>query len=214
MLKAAFALGAALYVCIPSLASACEGKSFILDETFKSPDSGWDAPDANLTYGPSGASITSDPNASYFTLNRNYTSDGSDICATVVWPAEVDKITEGKGHLSGAIIFWAKDNSNFYIAKVGILGDVSVIRKIAGNWSLVSSKLGNELNLVRSSASNNNEIEVQITGTHASVRVNGKPVLEINGQPPSGSGYVGVYAGVAQQVFPVLISRFQIAIMP
>ena len=214
MLKVISAVGAAFYVYSASLAFACQNMNVILDENFKTPDSGWGDPNDQISYGPSGASIKSEPKRSSYNLNTNYTSDGTNICAIMEWPKELDSVTDSKASIYGGIIFWAKDISNFYLASVTAAGSVQVSRKVANAWSVVTVKQGDNLKLARLSASDKNEIEVQITGIHAAVRLNGKPVMDFNGQPPSGGGYVGIDAGMGDPPLPIVFSRFQIATLP
>ena len=110
-------------------------------------------------------------------INDNYTSEGTDICATVVWSAEINKVQD-KNLASGGIIFWAKDNANFYQMTVDALGNIVVNRMIAGTWSVVAKKTNQELKLARLAPSDKNEIEVQITGSHAAVMLKVKALIE------------------------------------
>ena len=213
MSKVTLALGAALSIFFTSSVLACQSKTFIIDEPFKTPDAGWDAPDKFLSYGPSGASIVSDPGKGYFSLNKNYTSDGVDLCSTFAWPASLDKI-EDKKPVNAGVLFWAKDNNNYYVAVMNAAGSVYVSRMIAGKWSRINTKDFNDPKVVRLSASDKNEVEVQITGSHAAIRLNGQPVFEVNGQPPSGGGYVGITAGMGDPALPIVFSAFQLAALP
>jgi hypothetical protein len=77
---------------------ACQGSSVILDENFQKLDySGWDGPDPMLSYGPSGAVLKPGPHQGYYTMNKHYTSDGTDLCTTAIWPASDIKPTEVGG---------------------------------------------------------------------------------------------------------------------
>src|SRR5262245_39638305 len=107
--------GLLLAVISASGALACQGSSVLLDEKFTAPDSSWDKPDDRLSYGPSGAVLKPPPGEAYYTYNMNYTSDGVDLCATAIWPSDI-KPTTGDGTV--AILFWAKDYPNRYVAGI------------------------------------------------------------------------------------------------
>jgi len=107
-----------LRVCILALmlaavparfASACEASNIILDETFKTPESGWTQfKDKYISYGPSGAAVSlneKDTGYGVLKLNYHFTSDGTDLCATAAWP---DKVKPDAPQLGYGIAFWAR----------------------------------------------------------------------------------------------------------
>jgi hypothetical protein len=176
-------------------ALACQGSSVILDEKFTAPESGWDKPDQMLIYGSSGAVFKPPQGQGYIGMNSHFTSDGTDLCTTAIWPASGVKPTELDGTVG--IMFWAKDYQNYYVAKIGNQGNFYITRYITNvGQDILRGPQGDNVHLefVNKDPGGKNELEVQISGTKATFFVNGKKVVDFAGQPPPASGYVGIYA--------------------
>ena len=93
-------------------ALACQGKTTAagLDETFKTPDPGWGAPDDAASFTPGGLVLKPPVNGSAWRWNPNYTIDGSDLCVSVANPSELSGRT-AIGDVG--VRFWAHDAQNF-----------------------------------------------------------------------------------------------------
>jgi hypothetical protein len=184
-----FGLLLAVFFVYPSF--ACQPSSgVILEENFKDPERGWTPSDnASLFYGPSGAGLKYSPGTGFPVLNSHYTSDGTDLCMTIVWsPSPAAANETGVG-----VLFWAKDYPNYYTAQITNHGNILVIRRIADvNQRIFLEKDDKHPDLIHKDPGSTNEVEVQISGVKAILWVNGRKIFEIVGQPPPGSGYVGL----------------------
>ena len=209
-----FGLLFAVFFVYPSF--ACHpGSAVILDENFKNPESGWGPADNVLSYGPSGVALKYAPGAGLAAINWHYTSDGADLCMTVIWPSSA-----ANEHTMG-IIFWAKDYSNYYAAQFTNHGTISVTRRIADTARfLLLENDDKHPDLIHKDPGGTNEVEVQISGLKATMWVNGKKIFDIAGQPPFGSGYVGFFgsrsaAGDVSGDPPIMtIPKFMITTYP
>jgi hypothetical protein len=199
-------------------ASACGASNIILDETFKTPESGWtQVKNKYISYGPSGATVNfldKDSSYSILKLNYHFTSDGTDLCATAAWPdkgLKPDELALGFG-----IGFWGKDDSNYYTVMIRNDGSYYISRSIADNWQDLVT-VTDAKSAINAGAGASNEVEVQISGSRATLLVNGKKITDFVGQPPAnGSGAVGFNAETYGKVFPLalVISDFKIATFP
>jgi hypothetical protein len=199
-------------------ALACQGSHVILDENFQKLDySGWAAPNDKLSYGPSGAVLKPSANRGYYTFNNHYTSDGTDLCTTAIWPAGDIKSAEFAGTVG--ILFWMKDTANFYSAVITNQGDFVIDRFIENSPTvqIIGGPEGKDVHLdfVNKEPGGKNEIEVQISGTKVTLFVNERKVIEFSGQPPPGSGgSVGIFASNQDAVFAYTFHSFRIAAYP
>jgi hypothetical protein len=196
MTRSAWVLAVALVAVPGSGALACHGSSVVLDDKFNSPDPGWPGASEYVSFGASGVVLKPGPGLGYLVLNKNYTTDGTDLCATAVWAATGIKSSELDGTVG--IVFWAKDYSNFYVAKISNQGDYWLTRFIADNvQNILVGPEGqdNHLDFVNKAPSDKNELELQISGTKGTFFVNGKKVFDFAGQPPPASGSLGLWAG-------------------
>ena len=207
---------AAFLLAVPALtieASACQGSTIILDEAFKTPDAGWDAKDDWWSFGAKGATLKMPTSGGYYALNRNYTSDAVDICTSFNWPAD---LKQDSTHGSGVgVVFWAKDYQNFYAILLQSDGGLHVSRRVANNSRVIVQKEPKDIKVAHSAPGDLNEIDVQISGPHAIIRVNGTQVVETAGQPPPSGGFVGLDAyTTAGNTFAVTFPKFQISANP
>jgi hypothetical protein len=188
-------------------ALACQGSTLILDESFKSPESGWDSADEHLSYGAAGAVISLPKGKAYYTFNRHFTSDGTDLCATLLWPrtgrigatdsaARIGAIDSGgqpnEPEGTAGLAFWAKDYRNYYLVQISNNGEFIIQRQIGNTRHMLSTITDSPL--VNKNPGGKNEIEAQISGVKAVFFLNGKKVADFSGQPPPGSGFVGLFA--------------------
>jgi hypothetical protein len=184
-----FGLLFAVFFVYPSF--ACQpGSGVILDENFKNPDPGWTPTDnVSLFYGPSGVALKHAPGTGVPVLNWRYTSDGTDLCMTIVWsPSAANETAVG-------VLFWAKDDRNYYTAEITNHGTIFVNRMIADARQRILLEIDDKHpGLIHKDPGGTNEVEVQISGVKATMWVNGKKIFDFAGQPPPGSGYVGLHS--------------------
>lgn len=171
---------------------ACEGSNVIVDESFQKPESGWGAASDHVSYGPLGMALKWDLGQAYTVINDHYTSDGTDLCVTAIWPSDLNP-GDKEWTIDAGIIFWAKDNENFYAAFVDNLGYYAITRYV-GDHPRTIAKAPAQFEFVNKRSGDKNELEVQISGAKGTFLINGKKVLDFGGQPPTGTGSVGVWA--------------------
>ena len=198
---------------IAGRARACQTSTVILDESFQAitATSGWSPASDYTSYGATGAILKPPAGRSIITSNQNFTSDGSDICATWLFPPPPAAPT-----LSAGVAFWFKDFDNYYVASLNVLGGIGIYRTIAGTPHTILHKDAKDVGAANLTAGSKNEIEVEISGTRGAMLINGKKVADFGGQPPPGTGLVGIYAdspGTAPAVFSTF-PKFQVGTYP
>ncbi len=198
-----FAVSMALALATGGDAWACQGKTTaaILDDTFKSPDPGWGAPDDAASFTPGGLVLKPPVNGSAWRWNPNYTLDGNDLCVSVVNPSQPSG-RPAPGDVG--VWFWSQSAQNFYTATLSLDGTASIDRLVNGVWHVVLPPTPS--GAVRTKPGAVNEVEVAVRGNTGSFYINGTKITDFHGEPPPNGGPPGVYAesgstGVAW-VFP------------
>ncbi len=125
-----FAVSMALALATGGDAWACQGKTTaaILDDTFKSPDPGWGAPDDAASFTPGGLVLKPPVNGSAWRWNPNYTLDGNDLCVSVVNPSQPSG-RPATGDVG--VWFWSQSAQNFYTATLSLDGTASIDRLVS-----------------------------------------------------------------------------------
>ncbi len=198
---------AAVFILGGSTAFACQGKAnAALDENFQKPDAGWGKiGDDVFSTSPQGLVIKSKAGSNSWIYNSNYTLDGTDFCAQFTLPAQMP--TPADRHTVGdaGVLFWLKDNLNFYVATVGADASVGIYRLINNNWSTIYGPT--PTTAFKTAPGTTNEIEIQVKGNTGTLIVNDTPVTTFHGQAPPNGGSPGVYVESADKsvttwVFP------------
>jgi hypothetical protein len=113
-------------------AFACQGRGApTLDEDFKNPDIGWGKPDTIASYTQQGLVLRPPVNGSAWRWNPNYAIDGSNLCVSIVNPAE---LSGGRDSGDVGVWFWSHNAQNFYTATLSLDGSVSIDRLVNGAW--------------------------------------------------------------------------------
>jgi hypothetical protein len=207
-------LGAVAIVCLAAgAASACLGKNDpALDDNFSKPDAGWPSGD-NVTPTPQGLVIKPPANGSTWAVNSNYTMDGSDLCVTVAWPATLPSPANEDTVGDVGVLFWKRDNDNYYMAAISPDGIAVVSRYLNDQWLTIANPAHSDA--VKTGAGVANEIEVTTKGNAGSLYINGTKIADFHGQaPPGGGGSPGVYAESGPSVTSWVFSRVQLYTLP
>jgi hypothetical protein len=108
------------------------------------------------------------------------------------------------------IVFWAIDNSNFYVACVQADSSCNIFRYSAARWLTPASIPASAT--VHKGTGTSNLLRVVTKGNRATFYVNGTQVTAITGMPPAGGGLVGIYA--QSDTVPATWSAQDFKVMP
>jgi len=202
-------LGALIVLLVTSGAAlACLGKSDpALDDNFTKPDPGWPNADNVLTT-PQGLVVKPPANGSTWAVNANYTMDGSDLCVTVALPQTLPTPANEDTVGDVGILFWKRDNDNYYMAAISPDGVAVVSRYLNGQWQTIVNPTRSEA--IKTGPGAVNEIEVTARGNAGSFYVNGTKLSDFRGQAPPGGGPPGIYAESGPAVTTWVFSRVQL----
>ena len=171
-------------------ACACQAKgtAAILDDTFKTPDPGWGAPDDAAAFTADGLALKPPVNGSAWRWNPNFTMDGYDFCVSVVNPSQA----AGRDIGDVGVRFWAQDAQNFYTATLSLDGTAAIDRLVGGVWHVVAPPTPSPA--VHTKAGVVNEVEITVRGNSGAFYINGTKITDFHGDPPPKGGPPGVYA--------------------
>jgi len=171
---------------------ACKqnGATIFFDE-FAPPDPGWGTPgdtgffkDGRMVLKPAAKSTTT------WTFSPMVFKSGV-VCSDIKTPVHVKNLG---GDSNGGIMFWASDDSNYYLAAIYADGTFGVYREIDGIWAtlLPRSKAAS----IQPGENAVNRVKITFANDTATLTVNGSDIFHMqHAQPPDGGGAVGFYAG-------------------
>ena len=168
---------------LPSFQSVVGG-DVLLEDNFAKLDPSWESGE-NVKVQDGKLIITPALDKGTHALNDSNVFDEADITVNVML-AEGGDPTE-----TGGIVFWAKDDSNFYVLVVSADGDTGIWRLAANRWMYPVRLAPNDA--VKKGFRQSNTLRVVIKGHQALAYVNDKQVGKITGTPPEGGGQVGLY---------------------
>jgi hypothetical protein len=201
-------VGAVLLCATSGMVLACQGKSDpALDDNFSKPDPGWPSSD-NVSITPQGLVIKPPVNGSTWVVNGNYTMEGADLCVTVALPATLPNPANEDTVGDVGIVFWKRDNDNYYLAAISPDGIAAISRSVGGQWTTIVDPIKSPA--VKMGANAVNEIEVMTKGNAGGFYVNGAKITDFHGQAPSDGGPPGVYAESGPSITTWVFSRVQI----
>ena len=199
---------AVLLVAASNMASACQGKSDpALDDNFSKPDPGWPNSD-NVTLTPQGLTVKPPINGSTWVVNGNYTMDGADLCVTVALPTALPNPANEDTVGDVGVVFWKRDNDDYYLAAISPDGIAAVSRSVDGQWTTIVDAINSPA--IKTGAGAVNEIEVTTKGNAGTFYVNGTKITDFHGQAPPGGGPPGVYAESGPTITTWVFSKVQI----
>jgi hypothetical protein len=200
--------GAVFLLMSGGLAVACQGKSDpALDDNFSKPDPGWPTSD-NVQLTPQGLVIKPPVNGSTWVVNGNYTTDGADLCVTVAMPTSMPNPANEDTVGDVGIVFWKRENDNYYLAAISPDGQASISRSVDGQWTTIVEPAPSKD--IKTGAGAVNEIEVTLKGNAGTFYVNNSKIATFRGQAPPDGGPPGIYAESGPTVTAWVFSRVQI----
>ncbi len=212
-MRARAILGAvAVLFATSGAAPACLGKSDpALDDNFAHPDPGWPNAD-NVSPTPQGLVVKPPVNGSTWAVNSNYAMDGSDLCVTVALPATLPTPADEDTVGDVGVLFWRRDNDNYYMAAISPDGVAVVSRYLSGQWLTIVNPTHSPA--IKTGAGAVNEIEITTRGNAGSLYLNGTKVTDFRGQSPPSGGAPGIYAESGPNVTTWVFSRVQLYTLP
>jgi hypothetical protein len=181
--------------------------SVIVADTFETLDPGWGAEQGWFGVKDGRLFVQFDPKQSYTALYRAEAVD--DIDATVKV-----KVNDGNDDAvsGGAITFWATDpTADFWQFELYDNGNIGVFRRVKDRW-LTPMAVKAAPAEARVNPAGPNELRVVTKGRKATFYLNGVEVGTINGQPPKGGSFFGLYgesgdAGVTVEFSDLVVKK-------
>jgi glucose/mannose transport system substrate-binding protein len=170
---------------LPSILSVLAGE-ILYQDNFANLDQSWGTPSERLSVKDGKLTLKPAPNTAQSILNQSNVFDDADIRVEVTMPA-------GDANVPGGLIFWAKDQSNFYCLCIDAAGYFKISRYVTDRWLQPVGWIENEA--INKGIGQVNRLRVVTKGHQATAYINDKQVATFNGQPPQGGGCIGVSGG-------------------
>jgi hypothetical protein len=112
-----------LFLPVPSVFAG----EILYEDHFTSLDPSWGIPSERLSVNDGKLTLKPAPNTTQSILNQSNIFDDADISVEVTMPV-------GDPNVPGGLIFWAKDQSNFYRLCIDAAGYFKISRYVADRW--------------------------------------------------------------------------------
>jgi hypothetical protein len=181
-----FAAAAAL---TPVAAHACTGTA-LFEDAFASLDSGWgDGAGGRLKVADGKATISLPANALWWVWNSGWAFPAAvDLCVDATTLSDTaDPVSSAAG-----LVFWVKDNGNFYVFNVSSAGTYWISRLLDGKWAKNPADAVASPD-IRKGPNQTNSLRVKSDGANVAFFINGKEQTKLKLQPPGKSSYVGLF---------------------
>ncbi len=186
-----FALISVLLFSVTKSALACKGSQVLFQDNFATLDPAWGNPSQNLNVRDGKLVLQPDVNAGFVSINQANLYNDIDACIKVSM-AKSDDPSWG-----GGLVFWAKDNSNYYALLVSGDGQFSIRRYV--NDRALTPVDWRENPSVKKGIGQVNELRIVTNGNQATAYINDTQVVTFNGQPPDGGSLIGVKGSSAEK---------------
>lgn len=173
-------------------APCAEGK-VLFEDGFTSHDPAWGPKDARLTISSGEAVLSPVPGTRTFRWNRAFVFGDLDACASV----RLAKPTSDPTSSYAGLMFWVKDNRNYYQAVLAPNGYFTVARVVDGAVEQKRPVEWTKLDAAKTSTKEKNTLRVTTKGDAVEISVNGTKVAEFKGEPPGAPSYIGMLAASA-----------------
>ncbi len=177
---------------LPSDSQCSDGKVLFADD-FSRHDPTWGKKDSRFKIGAGEAVFTPVPGTRTFRLNRVFLFDDIVACATV----RLNKNTTDPTLSYAGLVFWVKDNENYYQAVVAPSGYFTVARVVDGQVQSSRPIEWTKVDVIKTGSKQDNTLRVGLNGDNAEIMINGKKVGSFKGESPGGPSYVGLLASSA-----------------
>ena len=165
------------------------GAEILYEDDFTNLDPSWGTPGAILSVKEGRLVLKPAPNTTQSVLNQANVFDDADIEVQVI-------LSSGDATVPAGLIFWAKDYSNFYCFNIDANGSFKISHFVIDRW--LTPVGWTDSPVINKGIGPSNKLRVLTKGRQATVYINDKEVITINGQPPPGGGCVGISGGSAQ----------------
>jgi hypothetical protein len=170
--------------------AGCGTGKVLFQDPFASHDPGWGAKDDRVAIGSGEAVLSPEPGTRTLRWNRAFLFGDVDVCATARLTSYTsDPITSYAG-----LMFWVKDDRNFYQAVIAESGHFTVARVVDGKAQERRPVAWTDIDAAKAKAKERNTLRVVTKGDRVAILVNGKRVGQFNAEPPRGPSYVGLLA--------------------
>jgi len=170
--------------------AGCGNGKVLFVDAFTSHDPAWGPKDDRLAIASGEAVLSPAPGTRTLRWNRAFVFDDVDVCATARLTSYTsDPITSYAG-----LMFWVKDDRNFYQAVIAESGHFTVARVVDGKVLQKRPVAWTDLDVAKTNVKEKNTLRVATKGDRVVISVNGKQVAKFNGDPPRGPSYVGMLA--------------------
>lgn len=190
MSKTLALLGLGFLTCVaPTLsANACKGDKILFDDDFSYHDRSWGAASEAFEIKDGKATLKPKSNQSFWGWNPAFAFDDADVCVAVTLVQSSDETRSGAG-----IMFWTKDNANFFTFIVASNGFYMVRRQLAGAW-VADTIPWTQTDAIKQGPNQANLLRVTTKGQVVTLMLNDKEVARFKAQRPEGHVFVGFYA--------------------
>jgi len=166
-------------------AVACGGSNVLFDDNFATLDPSW-GPASEMHYAKDGNLVVVPNPNSYHTLqNQTGLYQNADVCVRIQFAK-----TEDPTNTYGAIVFWALDYANYYVADIASNGYFRVARWQNERW--LYPVQWTQTKVIKQGLGQWNELHLVLKDRQATFSINGTQVVTFKGQPPKGGSLVGL----------------------
>ncbi len=168
----------------------CGTGKALLEDVFTVHDPAWGPKDDRLAIAAGEAVLSPAPGTRTLRWNRAFVFDDVDACATTQLTSYTsDPITSYAG-----LMFWVKDDRNFYQAVITESGHFTVARVVDDKVQQKRPVAWTDLDVAKTRSKGKNTLRVATKGDRVVISVNGRQVAKFTGDRPKGGSYVGVLA--------------------
>ena len=175
-------LAVAIAIVAAAVSAGWAGK-VLFEDKFASLDPAWGFPGETLNVKDGMLVVTLKPNDGLTFLNQaNIFPNDLDASCTIKW------LKAPSIHVAG-LIFWAKDQSDYYLALISSNGQLAVQHLVANRFLMPVT--WHPVEAIKQGEGAENQIKVVTKGNQAKIFINGKEEITTKGQPPQGAASSG-----------------------
>ena len=170
----------------------CWAAKVVFEDKFTTLDPAWGSPSAIMNVKDGKLVITPERNTTQTILNQANVLPNDMEASVSLSFIKATAPTWGSG-----LVFWAKDYDEYYAALINAQGWFGIQRHVSNRYLLPVA--WRESDAVKKGEGVENQIKVVTKGTQATVYINGKEVISLNGQPPEGGTLIGFKVASGQE---------------
>ena len=169
---------------------ACGGQ-MLYQDNFQTLDPSWGVADQSAYIQNGALMLAAGPGGTTSRINGKGRYGDFDVCVAAGTPLAQDVAG------SAGLIFWASDPKNFYMLAVSAVGSYAVLRYADGQisdavpWTSTAA--------LKTGAGIWNQLEVTAVGNTASIAINGRPLIAVQGGPPANGSVIALIVAAPRQ---------------